>query len=146
MKRYPLQPLAALLGMDLGPLGKRLGVSGRTWQEYRDQGVSEKVADRMAVKCGLDPYCVWPEMLDDAIAATEAEQRAKRKAYLRAYYLKNRTELLEKQRLRDLADAEVKRKAAKRWYHANKARKRATQRVYEQRQRDEAKRRRQQAA
>lgn len=70
--RYPLEPLAAALGCSLSGLGRRLGVSGSQWKQYRDEGVSEKVADRLAVKAGLTPYELWPSMLDAAIdAATQ---------------------------------------------------------------------------
>lgn len=70
MKRYPLQALADALGVPLPSLGSRLGVSGSTWQEYRDRGVSERVADRLAAQAGLPVLSVWPEMIDDAIAAS----------------------------------------------------------------------------
>ena len=71
MKRlYPLAPLAALAGLEVHQLASRLHLSGSTWQQYRDEGVSERVADRMAVRLGFDPYVVWPEMLDHAIEDT----------------------------------------------------------------------------
>lgn len=67
MKRYPLQALADAEGVELSSLTHRLGISGSTWKEYRDRGVSEKVADRLASKLGLPVLAVWPEMIDDAI-------------------------------------------------------------------------------
>ena len=69
MNRYSLEPLAASLGVPLHSLGRRLGVSGSTWQEYRDQGVSERVADRLAVRLGVPTLSVWPEMTELAAAA-----------------------------------------------------------------------------
>jgi len=50
-----------------------LGLSGSTQKEYRTRGVTEKVADRLAVKAGLNPYEVWPQMADDLIASLEVE-------------------------------------------------------------------------
>lgn len=48
---------------------EQLGISGRTRIQYRDHGMSELVADRMAGKAGLVAYEVWPDMLDRAIEA-----------------------------------------------------------------------------
>jgi hypothetical protein len=71
--RYPLQPLADALGLalDTPGLARRLNLSGTTWKEYRDLGVSERVADRLACKAGLHPYTVWPEMADAHLAELE---------------------------------------------------------------------------
>lgn len=64
---YPLEPLAEAMGCTLSEVGRRLGVSGTTWKQYRDQGVSELVADRLATRAGLHPAVVWPEWMDDQI-------------------------------------------------------------------------------
>src|SRR5690606_17390813 len=40
-------------------------------EEYRlrvEHGVTERIADRLAVAAGLHPHVVWPEMADHAIA------------------------------------------------------------------------------
>jgi hypothetical protein len=73
--RYSLQPLADALGLTLDTpgLARRLNLSGTTWKEYRDLGVSERVADRLACKAGLHPYTVWPEMADAHVAAVHHE-------------------------------------------------------------------------
>jgi lambda repressor-like predicted transcriptional regulator len=63
-RRYPLEPLAAAAGVSVAALGRLLGVSGSTWKLARDRGVLERVADRYAVKLGLHPLEVWPEMFD----------------------------------------------------------------------------------
>lgn len=73
MKRYPFAPLAAAMGESVSAAGRILGLSGSTRNEYRDRGVTERVADRLAVKAGLNPYEVWPEMVDDLIADAEVE-------------------------------------------------------------------------
>lgn len=70
--RYSLQPLADAMGESMASLGRLLGVSGSTWQEYRDQGVTERVADRLAVKAGLPTLAVWPEMTAEAEQVCEA--------------------------------------------------------------------------
>lgn len=65
---YDLNPLADMLGLSLSALASRFGLSGSTWKRYRDEGVSELVADRLACKAGLHPATVWPEWVDDLIA------------------------------------------------------------------------------
>lgn len=71
--RYPVAPLAALMGSTQWMALDRLGVTGSHAQDYIRRGMSEKVADRVAIKAGLHPYVVWPEMLADDIAAAERE-------------------------------------------------------------------------
>lgn len=71
MKRYPLDPLLNAMGMSHNQACYSLGLSGSTQQEYRRRGVTERVADRLAVKAGLIAYEVWPEMVDDAIASVQ---------------------------------------------------------------------------
>lgn len=70
MRRYPFAPLAEQMGVSEGEACRRLKLSGRTEQEYRRQGVSERVADRLAVAAGFHPFSIWPEMAADQIAAT----------------------------------------------------------------------------
>lgn len=67
--RYPFAPLAEMMGMTEHAAAVTLGLSGSTEQEYRRDGVSEFVADRLACKAGLPAAAVWPEILADAIDA-----------------------------------------------------------------------------
>lgn len=69
--RYPLDPLFDAMRLSPHQACVVLGLSGSTQKEYRARGVTEKVADRLAVKAGLSPYEVWPEMVDHQIAAIE---------------------------------------------------------------------------
>lgn len=64
---YPFAPLAAAMGLSENQAIIRLGVNGRMGQQYRHEGMSERVADRLAVKAKLHPFEVWPEMADRAI-------------------------------------------------------------------------------
>lgn len=73
MKRYPLEPLFAAMRATPNTACAFLGLSGTTQQQYRRDGVTERVADRLAVKAGLMAYEVWPEMIDDAIATIERD-------------------------------------------------------------------------
>jgi hypothetical protein len=67
--RYPFEPLAAAMRLSGHQASKTLGLSGRTQQSYRRDGMSERVADRLAVKAGLHPFEVWPEMVGHQIEA-----------------------------------------------------------------------------
>ena len=69
--RYPLGPLIAAMGVSFNQACEQLRLAGRTRKQYRDEGMSEIVADRMAGKAGLVAYEIWPEMLDRAIAELE---------------------------------------------------------------------------
>lgn len=64
---------------------KTLGVSGSTYVEYRRDGLSELVADRMAVKAGLHPFSVWPEMADHHIEDAAVARRARDAERVRRY-------------------------------------------------------------
>ena len=79
MKRYPLAPLLALtrspetgLRMSNGELGDLLGLSACAIQKWQTAGLTDRRADQAAVALGFDPYVIWPDMLDDAIAGLDA--------------------------------------------------------------------------
>lgn len=66
-RRFPLAPLAVLTGPPAGPaeLGRRLGVPRSSIEYYRDHGVGEVEADRLACVVGVHPAVIWPDWLDD---------------------------------------------------------------------------------
>lgn len=71
---YQLAPLVARLGLEPGEsVARALGTSGATIARWATHGMSERTAERLAVEARLDPYLVWPEMLDVAIAEVERE-------------------------------------------------------------------------
>lgn len=59
--RYSLQELAKLAGLNKTQLQRTISVGGRDWSTYWNEGVSWKVADRAAGRCGFHPAEVWPE-------------------------------------------------------------------------------------
>lgn len=67
--RYPFALLAEAMGCTEAQAARQLGLSGSTEWRYRSDGLTEKVADRLAVKAGFHAFVVWPEMLD---AVTES--------------------------------------------------------------------------
>lgn len=71
-RRYPIAPLVAALGLDAGAsVSRALNISGSRLTTYAVCGIDERAAERLAVRAGLVPYEVWPEMLDQAIAELE---------------------------------------------------------------------------
>lgn len=73
--RYPIEPLIEKMKMGTGRVEamRYLGVSGKSYQRYRDEGVTELVADRLAARAGFSVYEVWPEILEDAVASVQRE-------------------------------------------------------------------------
>lgn len=72
--RYPLEPLLRLAGghsaMELA------GIASSEISRARTEGLTELRADRWALRCGLTPYEVWPEMVDAAIDEVMVECEA----------------------------------------------------------------------
>lgn len=66
-RRYPLQPLLDATGLSMKGLRARCPMSGSTYRTAIDRGLTADQADRWAVRCGMIPVAVWPELLDDAI-------------------------------------------------------------------------------
>lgn len=153
--KYPFAPLAAVMGMSEAQACRQLNLAGKTAQKYRRDGMSELVADRMAVKAGFAPYEVWPEWLDEGLQAAQAAEEAAaeaKRAYQRewarkkyqedaehraaklakaAQYRIEAREALRRQSAR-YRQANPEKVAAKRaaWYAANRERERATRRAY----------------
>lgn len=73
MTRYAFSELARAMRMSEHAAAVVLGLSGSTEQDYRRRGMTERVADRLAVKVGLHPFEVWPEMVELHIAAEVRE-------------------------------------------------------------------------
>lgn len=66
--RYSFAALADAMRLTEPEAARVLGLSGSTAQGYRRDGLSEKVADRLAVRAGFHAWSVWPEMVDAVIA------------------------------------------------------------------------------
>lgn len=68
MTRYPLAPLLELTGWTMTQVRQVAPCGGGEYQRRLREGVTERIADRLAVAAGLHPHVVWPEMADHAIA------------------------------------------------------------------------------
>lgn len=73
--RYPLEPLATALNIDLAgedptaQLAMRIGVARRAVQEARRMGLSDLQADLWAITVGLHPGAIWGRIWWDAAPA-----------------------------------------------------------------------------
>lgn len=141
--QYPFAPLVEAMGCSENQAIQRLRVSGKSGQLYRREGMSEKVADRMAIRAGLHPYEVWPDMAERVLADAEiacadpkCDQRfiPTRKSHrFCSTRCAHRTHSRERQRERYQTDPEFRelKKARDRVYRAeNRRALRITEQVY----------------
>lgn len=62
---FPVEPLVAAAGVtSLAALARRCGVGGSQMRLYRENGMSARVADRLAVRVGLHPAEVWSDWFE----------------------------------------------------------------------------------
>lgn len=59
---YPFGPLLEALRTTHGAFAKRHGVSGRDVKVMVEQGLTEYQADKYAIRAGLHPGDVWPDL------------------------------------------------------------------------------------
>lgn len=71
--RYPLAPLFELTGWTMTDVRDLAPCGGEEYRLRLERGVTERIADRLAVAAGLHPHVVWPEMADHAIEDAEQE-------------------------------------------------------------------------
>lgn len=119
--RYPLADLVRASGLSEAALARKVRLAGSTLKLARERGLTEAAADRYAVRAGLHPLEVWPEMVDEAYrpcAAVGCERRfiPTRKGHV--YCSRNcRDRVSERLRYhRDPAHAARKRAARRRYY------------------------------
>lgn len=62
--RYSLDPFFALTGWTMTRVREVAPCGGDEWRRRRVDGVTELIADRLAVAAGLHPAEVWPEWMD----------------------------------------------------------------------------------
>lgn len=86
--RYEFAALARAMGLNEAQAAKRLGVSGHSESDYRSVGMSELVADRLAVRAGFHPFTIWPEMALHNLEPEQSEGPTKG-----TYYDKNKWEI-----------------------------------------------------
>lgn len=60
-RRYSLQALVDASGLSESTLGRRVRLSGSTLKQAREHGLTERAADRCAVRLDLHPFEVWPD-------------------------------------------------------------------------------------
>lgn len=67
MTRYPLEPLIRLTGWSMNEIRRVSPCNGSELAVRQDRGVTELVADRLAIEAGYHPFEVWPEMVEAGI-------------------------------------------------------------------------------
>lgn len=72
-RTYPFQPLLDAIRCDDTTVKARLGLDFRQVARYHANGLTERRADELACKARLDPYLVWPEMIDHNIEDASKE-------------------------------------------------------------------------
>lgn len=143
-KKYPIAPLLAAMKCGQGVAARRTKTSGREWKRYLAEGVTERVADRLATRAGFVVYEIWPEILDDAIASMEREcaadgcdetflpplrvpykvfcsRRCKTREWKRAEYQRDRDRQLARVAAYDQRNRESKRMYSAAWRRLKKA-------------------------
>lgn len=73
LRRYPLQPLLDMAGLNASHSVKALGLGGPEYRKYRSEGMAREVAERKALRVGLHPYEVWPDMVEHDLPSLECE-------------------------------------------------------------------------
>ena len=82
MNRYPLEPLAAAMRVELHQPGRpvdnhqadaglaaiatRLGIGHRQARRCLHNGLTDRQADRFATRIGMHPASIWPQWWDNA--------------------------------------------------------------------------------
>lgn len=66
-RRYPLAPLFELTGWSVSEIRRLAPCGGEEYRLRVEHGVTERIADRLAVAAGLHPHVVWPEMAAHAL-------------------------------------------------------------------------------
>lgn len=67
-RRWPLEPFYAVTGWTLSQVCDEARCGGGERRRRRDEGVTERIADRIACAAGFHPWLIWPDMGDVAIA------------------------------------------------------------------------------
>lgn len=70
-RRYRLEPLFALTGWTYQSIRTLAPCNGTEWRTRQTEGVTERMADRLACEAGFHPWVVWPEMGEQAIEDAE---------------------------------------------------------------------------
>lgn len=159
-RRYPLAPLAVVMGESVGNLAKLLGIGGPEYQRYKTDGMLRETAERKALKAGFHPYEVWPEMADHDLYDSQKECAAedcdvrfvpafrqstrqrfcstacKARDWQRRNYERNAEKKRAAVREYDQANRDLKRRAIKNYRRLNRDRINRTRRAYYERNRE----------
>lgn len=71
-RRYDLDPLLNAAGLTRRQLRTELRISGSSFAQLEDEGLTDEQADLYAIRLGLWPWKIWPTWLDDGLNADAA--------------------------------------------------------------------------
>lgn len=130
--RYPIEPALAVARMSVKALSLHAGLSSSTLQKSKARGgLTEYVADRVAVSLGLHPYELWPEMAEHHAADELARRRKAKAASMRRWRRKPTVRAREKAAkatyYQETADYHRRRARQRYWADPEAARERVRQ-------------------
>jgi hypothetical protein len=64
VRRWPLEQLIRVAGVDAPQLPRRIGVSSSSVEAGLTSGLNDRAADHWAVRLGYHPGSVWPDWFD----------------------------------------------------------------------------------
>lgn len=67
MRRYPIGPLAAFVGLSPGQTCRHVGLAGSTAKAARCHGLTRQSIETVAAKIAAHPAEIWPEVIDHDI-------------------------------------------------------------------------------
>lgn len=81
---WPVAPLLDLPGVDTRRVCRVLHISGSTYRQIVERGMSTWQADRAAIRLGVMPWDVWPEWIDAGLGPLDHDYLASgwRRAWL----------------------------------------------------------------
>lgn len=68
-RRWPLAPFFEVTGWTMADIREVAPCGGDEWKRRHTEGVTERIADRIATAAGHHPWTIWPDM-DQAAAET----------------------------------------------------------------------------
>lgn len=137
----------ALTGWTMDQVRAVAPCNGNEYRLRRAHGVTEAIADRLAVAAGYHPFEVWPEMLEDAAAERRCDRcgggfvpvrRAQRWCSPRCRVFNAQAAHLRRRRRNDPAWAEQQRQRSRRYYRETADYQRAQARARYRQKREEA--------
>lgn len=73
-QRYPLAPFFEVTGWNMTKLQNSFRSNGPEYRIRKDRGVTEAMAERLALEVGRHPFEIWPEMVEDRLETRDCDR------------------------------------------------------------------------